>query len=81
MYRLGFVAILVVLHSYSANATCGVSSGPGYRGPNGQCLSWYELAEGVCGCPPTTACRPEQLHRGAESVAKLRCMVPKMRAH
>lgn len=79
MRRLGFITVLLVLQSYQAYATCGVGGEPGYRGQKG-CVSWLDLAKGVCGCPPTTACTPEQLHRGADKVAKLWCILPKLRA-
>jgi hypothetical protein len=57
----------------SAHAACGDRGGPGYRGPDHQCLKWYSLVKGVCGCPPTTNCTAEHLHAGAEKIAKLRC--------
>lgn len=34
---------------------CGCKGGPGYRGPNGQCVGYAQLAR-VCGTPPTTRC-------------------------
>src|SRR5438876_330270 len=37
---------------------CGCKGGPGYRGPNDQCVGWARLNK-VCGNPPTTNCRPE----------------------
>lgn len=40
---------------------CGCKGGPGYRGPDGQCLSWKRL-NSVCGIPPTTHCKPEQVN-------------------
>lgn len=67
------VVLAAILWSATVYAACGDRGGPGYRGPDGQCVSWYRLARGVCGCPPTTACTPERLHAGAEKLAKLRC--------
>lgn len=37
---------------------CGCKGGPGYRGPNGQCVGWNRLNK-VCGSPPTTRCIAE----------------------
>lgn len=37
---------------------CGCKGGPGYRGPNGQCVSWRMLDK-VCGSPPATHCKAE----------------------
>lgn len=37
---------------------CGCKGGPGYRGPNGQCVGWKRLNK-VCGTPPTTRCTAE----------------------
>ena len=37
----------------AVQADCGDRGGPGYRGPNGQCVSWVSVGK-VCGCPPTT---------------------------
>jgi len=34
---------------------CGCKGGPGYRGPNGQCVGFKNL-DRVCGIPPTTHC-------------------------
>ena len=34
---------------------CGCKGGPGYRGPNGQCVGFKNLNH-VCGVPPTTHC-------------------------
>lgn len=41
-----------------AAAACGDRGGPGYRGPDGKCLSWAALGR-VCGTPPTTRCAYE----------------------
>jgi len=34
---------------------CGCKGGPGYRGPNGQCVGFKNLDK-VCGVPPATHC-------------------------
>ena len=34
---------------------CGCKGGPGYRGPDGQCVGYRDL-ERVCGDPPTSRC-------------------------
>lgn len=51
---------------------CGCKGGPGYRGPNGQCVGWAQLNK-VCGTPPSTRCGaegPALLALGAAAVAK-----------
>ena len=35
---------------------CGCRGGPGYRGPNGQCVSYRNL-DRICGSGPHSACR------------------------
>ena len=37
---------------------CGCKGGPGYRGPDDQCVGFRELDK-VCGNPPTTRCKFE----------------------
>lgn len=37
---------------------CGCRGGPGFRGPDGKCVGWKNLAK-VCGNPPTTHCEAE----------------------
>jgi hypothetical protein len=86
--RRPFIALWVILaiiaafylwaFAWPANAAvaCGDRGGPGYRlNADHQCVSWFHLAQGVCGCPPTTLCTPERVHAGAEKVAKLRCKI------
>ncbi len=34
---------------------CGIDGGPGYRAPDGHCVSAAELSR-ICGNPPETAC-------------------------
>jgi hypothetical protein len=48
MRRFGFVAVLVALQSWPANAACGDRGRPGYRGPDNHCVSWLSLAKGAC---------------------------------
>jgi hypothetical protein len=76
MRLLVLVVLLAIFYSFPASAECGDRGGPGYRlNSDQQCLKWLDLAKGVCGCPPTTACTGEHLHAGAEKVAKLRCKI------
>jgi hypothetical protein len=53
------VAILFISCGTAAIACqctgCGCKGGPGFRGPNGQCVSYKKL-DSVCGSPPTTRC-------------------------
>jgi hypothetical protein len=42
---------------------CGCKGGPGWRGPNRQCVSHRELFK-VCGNPPGSPC----VHEGAKQV-------------
>ena len=42
----------------SAASGYGSRGGPGYRGPNGQCVGWANLNR-VCGVPPTKNCTNE----------------------
>ncbi len=37
---------------------CGCAGGPGYRAPDGHCVSYRELSR-VCGSPPSQRCRFE----------------------
>jgi hypothetical protein len=48
---------------------CGCKGGPGYRGPNGQCVAWKTIGR-VCGTPPTTHCTAEGPNAGAEDEAE-----------
>jgi hypothetical protein len=42
--RIGIVALVALVAATSfAEATCGDSGGPGYRGPKGKCVGWEEL--------------------------------------
>jgi hypothetical protein len=60
LYRMLIAALVALVAATSfAEATCGDSGGPGYRGPNNKCVGWEALGR-VCGCPPTMRCTPEQ---------------------
>ena len=57
------IMFIVVIGQCSATAAfacsgCGCRGGPGYRGPNGQCVGWDRLHR-ICGSPPTTRCSAE----------------------
>jgi hypothetical protein len=41
---------------------CGCKGGPGWRGPEGTCVSQAKLAE-ICGSPPSTPCSQEAATR------------------
>jgi hypothetical protein len=69
LYRMLIAALVALVAATSfAEATCGDSGGPGYRGPNNKCVGWEALGR-VCGCPPTTRCTPEQTAPDAEDAA------------
>jgi hypothetical protein len=57
---LAFTAVLALAEPASAQrcSGCGCKGGPGYRGPNGQCVGWRDL-DRICGKPPTLRCKPE----------------------
>jgi len=60
LYRMLIAALVALVAATSfAEATCGDSGEPGYRGPNRKCVGWEALGR-VCGCPPSTRCTPEQ---------------------
>jgi hypothetical protein len=67
-YRMLIAFVALVAATSFAEATCGDSGGPGYRGPNNKCVGWEALGR-VCGCPPTTRCTPEQTAPDAEDAA------------
>lgn len=57
----GAFALLFVTNQLTAEEVCsgcGCKGGPGYRGPNAQCVGWARLNK-VCGNPPTKKCRAE----------------------
>ena len=43
--------------------------GPGYRGPDGKCVSWGNIGR-VCGSPPTMLCTAEDPNAGAADAAE-----------
>jgi hypothetical protein len=59
----GLTAAISLLLLISANSGafacqcvgCGCKGGPGFRGPNGRCVSYKQL-DAMCGSPPTTRC-------------------------
>jgi hypothetical protein len=42
------VVLALLLLPSAAFATCGTRGGPGYRGPDGHCVSWANIDK-VCG--------------------------------
>ena len=60
--RTAITIFLVIALSSATTALactgCGCRGGPGYRGPNGQCVGWARLNK-ICGNPPTTRCTAE----------------------
>ena len=58
--RIAAITLMVILgFQASAHATCGERGGPGYRGPDGKCVSRKDI-DRKCGDPPTTHCTVEQ---------------------
>jgi hypothetical protein len=65
VFGLLLVAVMLVVRSVPALAEgcphrpqctgCGCAGGPGYRGPDGQCVGFRQLTS-KCGTPPTTRC-------------------------
>jgi hypothetical protein len=66
---LAFGMLAAFLTPIQAWAECGARGGPGYRGPNGQCVGWASIGK-VCGDPPTTHCTPEHTSEKAPDAAK-----------
>ncbi|MCX5497865.1 hypothetical protein OSH11_24415 [Kaistia dalseonensis] len=57
---------------------CGCKGGPGYRGPDGNCVGYKALAR-VCGTPPETRCVFENAPgTGANRECALEPRKPKM---
>jgi hypothetical protein len=52
------VVLALMAGDMARGAGCGSRGGPGYRGPNGQCVGWANLNK-VCGVPPTKNCTNE----------------------
>jgi hypothetical protein len=63
------ISCALIASTTIASATCGTRGGPGYRGPDGKCMSWQELGS-KCGSPPTTNCTAERVAPGAPDAAK-----------
>jgi hypothetical protein len=70
--RAYLLIVAIIVAPTTAYALCGDNGGPGYRGPDGKCVSWLNIGK-VCGCPPSTRCTPENPTRGAITAAKMRC--------
>lgn len=71
--RLSLIALVLLSMApspASACSGCGCRGGPGYRGPNGQCVSWNSIGK-VCGSPPSSRCSAEGPNAGAEEAADL----------
>lgn len=68
----------IIFAAHPAYATCGDRGGPGFRGPDGQCVGWARIGK-VCGNPPTTRCTPEHVRTGADTAAKLGEDIEKLR--
>jgi len=63
-FRWAAITALLLAQLGAASAACsgcGCRGGPGYRGPDGKCVGWAELAR-RCGSPPTQRCTPEQVN-------------------
>lgn len=70
MGQIWLSAIFFLAGITVASAACGERGGPGYRGPDGRCVSWKTIAA-VCGHPPETRCTSEQEADGAREVGAL----------
>lgn len=68
-HMLASLAMLLSAPSTDAASGCGSRGGPGYRGPNGKCVGWEQLAR-VCGSPPTERCAPEGSTNESRSSAR-----------
>jgi hypothetical protein len=66
LVSLGFLAPLspssAVAQEVCRCKGCGCKGGPGWRGPDGACVSAAKLAE-ICGSPPGGACKQEAAAR------------------
>jgi hypothetical protein len=60
---------LIAVSASVAEAACGERGGPGYRGPNGKCVSWEAVGR-VCGSPPTNRCTAERAAIDAGDAAR-----------
>ena len=65
MKWLILIAAITAAQGARACDVCGCRGGPGYRGPDNQCVSWRKL-NSVCGVPPTSHCMPEHVNERKE---------------
>jgi hypothetical protein len=75
MNRITVAASFLMALMFATNAVadsfctgCGCEGGPGYRGPNGKCVSWMSIGK-VCGSPPSQRCTAEIVNVGANAAA------------
>ena len=69
LYRMSITAFVTLLaRTPFAVAACGERGGPGYRGPDGKCVSWEALGR-VCGSPPSMRCSGEKIAPDADDAA------------
>jgi len=76
--RCAVVFAVIIGALAPAHAACGDRLGPGYRGPDGKCVSWISIAR-VCGCTLPGRCTAEKVRPGADKAAKLGCEIRKLR--
>jgi hypothetical protein len=57
-YFLVAAILIVFCNSSLACEGCGCRGGPGYRGQDGRCVGWKDLAK-KCGSPPSSRCSAE----------------------
>ncbi len=74
---VALASLLSLIYGSTALAChgCGCQGGPGYRGPDGKCVSWSKIRS-VCGSPPTKNCTAELPNKGAEDAAKIKKRAP-----
>jgi hypothetical protein len=66
-----YIVIIAILSAPTfAYAACDDSGGPGYRGPDGKCVSRLNIGK-VCGCPPSTRCMPKNTAGGGDYSSKV----------
>ena len=73
LYRMLMILPALMVSTF-AEAACGDRGGPGYRGPDGKCLSWQDLGRKLDHPPPRTAlprtspARPTVVRRGGVEI-------------
>jgi hypothetical protein len=67
--RITTTVALVCFFMDTVEAACGTRGGPGYRGPDGKCVSWAGIGR-VCGNPPSLRCTAENTQPEAPDAAK-----------